>query len=74
MMQCFTQDALHHSPSGMYDGTFHGAAKIAARWKASVENFWVYWTIDALLIEERKSEATIEWTHFKANQGSASWC
>jgi hypothetical protein len=69
MMQCFTQDAVHYFPPGMYDGPFLGAAKIAERWKAAVENFGSCWTIDTLLIDERKSEATIEWTHFKTNQG-----
>ena len=68
MEQCFTPDAVHYFPPGMYDGPFIGAAKIAERWKASVENFGSYWTIDALLIDERKLEAAIEWTHFKTNQ------
>jgi hypothetical protein len=68
MMQCFTQDAVHYFPPGMYDGPFRGSAKIAERWKAAVDNFGSYWTIDALLIDERKFEATIEWTHFKTNQ------
>jgi SnoaL-like domain len=68
MMQCFTSQAVHYFPPGMYDGPFRGAAKIAERWKSAVENFGSYWTIDALVIDERKAEAAIEWTHFKTKQ------
>ncbi len=71
MVQCFTPDAVHYFPPGMYDGPFRGAAKIAERWKYAVANFGSYWTIDALLIDERKAEAVIEWTHFKTKQGVA---
>jgi hypothetical protein len=68
MIQCFTPQAVHYFPPGMYDGPFRGAAKIAERWKSAVENFGSYWTIDALVIDERKAEAAIEWTHFKIKQ------
>jgi hypothetical protein len=68
MIQCFTPQAVLYFPPGMYDGPFRGAAKIAERWKSAVENFGSYWTIDALVIDERKAEAAIEWTHFKIKQ------
>jgi hypothetical protein len=70
MVRCFTPDAVHYFPPGMYDGPFRGAAKIAERWQYAVANFGSYWTIDTLLIDERKAEAVIEWTHFKTNQGT----
>lgn len=70
MMACFTPDAVHYFPPGMYDGPFHGAAKIAERWQQAVANFGSYWTIDALVIDERKAESVIEWTHFKTKQGT----
>ena len=68
MMKYFTPDAVHYFPPGMYDGPFRGAAKIAERWRAAVLNFGSYWTIDALVIDERKAQAAIEWTHFKTRQ------
>jgi len=70
MIACFTPDAVHYFPPGMYDGPFRGAAKIAERWQAAVANLGSYWTIDALVIDERKAEAAIEWTHFKTKQGT----
>ena len=68
--RCFTPDAVHYFPPGMYDGPFRGASKIAARWRYAVENFGSYWTIDTLVIDERKAEAAIEWTHFKTKEGT----
>ena len=70
MMSYFTPEAVHYFPPGMYDGPFRGAAKIAERWRAAVANFGSYWTIDALVIDERQALATIEWTHFKTRQGT----
>lgn len=69
IVACFTPDAVHYFPPGMYDGPFRGAARIAARWQEAVANTGSYWTIDALLIDPRKGEAVIEWSHFKTNQG-----
>ncbi len=70
IMRCFTIDAVHYFPPGMYEGPFRGAGKIAERWRAAVENGGSYWTIDAMLIDTDKAEAVIEWTHFKTNQGT----
>ena len=67
---CFTPDAVHYFPPGMYEGPFRGAAKIAERWCAAVAKVGSYWTIDALLIDADKAEAVIEWTHFKTCQGT----
>ena len=70
IMRCFTPDAVHYFPPGMYQGPFQGADTIAERWRQAVEKFGSYWTIDALLIDARKAEAVIEWTHFKTRQGT----
>lgn len=70
IMRCFTPDAVHYFPPGMYEGPFRGADKIAERWQQAVEKFGSYWTIDALLIDADKAEAVIEWTHFKTYKGT----
>ena len=70
IMGCFTPDAVHYFPPGMYRGPFRGAGTIAERWRQAVEKFGSYWTIDALLIDADKAEAVIEWTHFKTYQGT----
>lgn len=70
MIGCFTPDAVHYFPVGMYEGPFRGAAAIAQRWAQAVERIGSYWTIDALVIDPVKGEAAIEWTHFKTNQGA----
>src|SRR5687767_3865414 len=62
---CFTPDAVHYFPPGMYEGPFRGARKIGERWRAAVENFGSYWTVDRLLIEPVRYEAVMEWSHFK---------
>ena len=69
IMGCFTPDAAHYFPPGMYEGPFLGAEKIAERWRQAVEKFGSWWTIDAVLIDADKAEAVIEWTHFKTYQG-----
>ena len=70
IIRCFTPDAVHYFPPGMYEGPFRGADKIAERWCAAVWKVGSYWTIDALLIDAQKGEAVIEWTHFKTRQGT----
>ena len=70
IMRCFTFDAIHYFPPGMYEGPFRGSEKIAERWCTAVEKSGSYWTIDALLIDSQKGEAVIEWTHFKTEQGT----
>jgi len=67
---CFVPDAVHYFPPGMYDGPFRGADTIAERWRAAVENFGSYWTIDRLVCDPATHQAVIEWTHFKTKQGT----
>lgn len=68
MVGCFTPDAVHYFPPDMYEGPFRGAATIAARWRAAVETLGSWWTIDALLLDERRAEGAIEWSHWKSKQ------
>jgi hypothetical protein len=68
MVACFTPDAVHYFPPGMYEGPFRGARKIAEKWRDAVNNLGSYWTVDRLLIEPRTGHAVMEWTHFKTKK------
>ena len=67
---CFTPDATHYFPPGMYEGPFRGAGKIAEKWRTAVQNLGSYWTVDRLLIEPSSWQAVMEWTHFKTRTGA----
>src|SRR5438270_6232429 len=68
---CFTPDAVHYFPPGMYGGPLRGAFAIVEKWKSAVENVGSYWTVDWLLTDPPNNAAVIEWTHFKTKQGVA---
>ncbi len=70
MVACFTPDAVHYFPPGMYEGPFRGARKIAEKWRAAVQNLGSYWSIDKLLIEPVSGQAVMEWTHFKTRKNT----
>ena len=70
IMACFTPDAAHYFPPGMYEGPFVGARKIAEKWRSAVHNLGSYWTIDRLLVEPSSGQAVMEWTHFKTSAGA----
>jgi len=70
MVSCFTSDAVHYFPPGMYEGPFRGAKTIAGKWRAAVQNLGSYWSVDRLLIEPLRYEAVMEWTHYKTKQGT----
>lgn len=67
---CFTPDAVHYFPPGMYGGPFRGARTIGERWHAAVQNLGSYWTIDRFLCDPDADQAVIEWTHFKTRENS----
>lgn len=69
MRECFTPDAVHYFPPGMYEGPFRGAAKIAEKWMAAVADVGSYWTVDQIITDPETGRAVIEWTHFKTKQG-----
>lgn len=66
---CFTPDAVHYFPPGMYGGPFRGAAAIAASWRRAVEELGSRWTVDRVLCDPESGQAVIEWSHFKTKQG-----
>lgn len=68
MTSCMEPDAVHYFPAGAPQGTFKGAAAIAAGWVRAVENLGSIWTIDHMLVDVARLEAVIEWTHFKPKQ------
>ena len=70
MTSCFTADAVHYFPPGMYEGPFRGAKKIAEKWRAAVQTLGSYWSIDRLLVEPLSEQAVMEWTHYKTKQGT----
>lgn len=70
MLSCFTPDAVHYFPPGMYEGPFRGAKTIAEKWRTAVNTLGSYWSVDRLLIEPLRYEAVMEWTHFKTKQGT----
>jgi hypothetical protein len=65
----FEPDGVHYFPDGAPQGTFKGAAAIAAGWVNAVANLGSIWTIDNMVIDAPRLEAVIEWTHFKPKQG-----
>lgn len=70
MQRCFTEDAVHYFPAGAPQGTFSGAANIAAGWVRAVQTLGSIWTIDRMLVDAAKLQAVIEWTHFKPKLGT----
>ena len=37
MVSCFTSDAVHYFPPGMYEGPFRSAQTIAEKWRIAVQ-------------------------------------
>ena len=65
MRACFTDDAVHYFPPGMYGGAWRGSRVIAERWAEAVATKGSAWTIDRMICEPESHQAVIEWTHFK---------
>jgi hypothetical protein len=70
IVACFTPEAVHYFPPGMYDGPFRGARKIAEKWREAVARLGSYWTVDRIALDPVRYEAVMEWTHFKTKQGT----
>lgn len=70
MAGCFTPDAVHYFPPGMYDGPFRGARTIAQRWAGFVAERGSAWTVDRLLVDASSYQAVMEWTHWKTAEGT----
>lgn len=69
MARCFTPDAVHYFPPGMYGGAWRGAQAIAGNWAHLVATVGSAWTIDRLICEPESHQAVIEWTHYKTADG-----
>jgi len=69
IVACFTPDAVHYFPPGMYGGPFVGARTVAERWAAAVEQLGSCWTVDHFVGDASRGVAVIEWSHFKQYQG-----
>jgi hypothetical protein len=65
----FEPNAVHYFPPGMYAGPFRGARTIAEKWRAAVQAFGSYWTVDQVVCDPARARAVIEWTHFKRAAG-----
>jgi hypothetical protein len=70
MASCFTPDAVHYFPPGMYEGPWRGARVIAEHWARLVATIGSAWTIDRLICEPDTYQAVIEWTHYKTADGT----
>jgi hypothetical protein len=65
----FEPDGVHYFPTGMYGGPFVSARTIGERFAAAVREGGSAWTVDAVLTDEPRQQAVVEWTHFKRNAG-----
>jgi hypothetical protein len=70
MSACFTPDAVHYFPPGMYRGPLVGADAIADFWVYAVRTFGSVWTVDQVITDPASGRAVIEWTHFKTLAGT----
>ncbi|MFC5830664.1 nuclear transport factor 2 family protein [Nonomuraea insulae] len=70
MASCFTDDAVHYFPPGMYGGAWRGARVIARNWVDFVATKGSAWTIDRLICDPVSHQAAIEWTHYKTAEGT----
>ena len=70
MAACFTDDAVHYFPPGMYGGPWRGRHTIAQNWAQFVATRGSAWTIDRLVTAPESHQAVIEWTHFKTAEGT----
>lgn len=67
---CFTPDAVHYFPPGMYEGPFQGAGTIGRKWAEAVATLGSVWTVDSFIGDAYAGVAVIEWTHFKTATGT----
>lgn len=70
MEACFTHDAVHYFPPGMYGGAWRGGRTIAQTWAHFVATKGSAWTIDRLVVAPDSNQAVIEWTHYKTAEGT----
>ena len=68
---CFTPDAIHYFPPGMYGGAFRGGRAIGERWVRAREDLGSRWAVERIATDPDSNTAVAEWTHYKTKQGKA---
>lgn len=58
MTSCFAPDGAHYFPAGAPQGPFLSPQEIAEGWQEAVAKLGSRWTIDRLIIDEPRLEAT----------------
>ncbi|HEX3753774.1 MAG TPA: nuclear transport factor 2 family protein [Rhizomicrobium sp.] len=71
LVACFIPQAVHYFPPGLPDIPWRGADRIAKGWSGCVETLGSRWTIENILCSSTRSEAVIEWTHWKTASNTA---
>lgn len=67
---CFTPDAVHYFPPGMYGGAFHGGREIGERWARAYDELGSRWELEKVAVDTEANTAVAEWTHHKTKQGT----
>lgn len=68
---CFTPDAVHYFPPGMYGGAFRGGRAVGERWVAARRDLGSRWALERVAVDPDANVAVAEWTHYKVKQGRA---
>jgi methyltransferase len=68
---CFTRDAIHYFPPGMYGGSFRGGRAIGERWVRARQELGSRWALERVAVDAALNTAVAEWTHYKTKQGKA---
>jgi ketosteroid isomerase-like protein len=68
---CFTEDAIHYFPPGMYGGAFRGGRAIGERWVQARQHLGSRWVLERVAVDAETDTAVAEWTHYKTKQGKA---
>ncbi|MGH3500053.1 MAG: nuclear transport factor 2 family protein [Nocardioidaceae bacterium] len=70
MAGCFTPEAVHYFPPGMYGGAWRGARTIARNWADLVATAGSAWSVDRVACDPESAQAVAEWTHYKTAEGT----
>jgi ketosteroid isomerase-like protein len=68
---CFTPEAIHYFPPGMYGGAFRGGRAIGERWVRARQDLGSRWVVERVAVDAETNTAVAEWTHYKTRQGKA---
>ncbi len=68
---CFTPEAIHYFPPGMYGGAFRGGRAVGERWVRARQDLGSRWALERVAVDAESNTAVAEWTHYKTRQGRA---